>query len=88
MRGDERCWVENLYFLTKYPIIPPAAADKIDMAHFFSSAVAVAEYNVRMHSQQSIPTNMIPKRNRVTSLKRRTHLSPSVSSRSTDTLYW
>ena len=34
------------YLRTRYPMMPPVAAESTDIAHFFSSAVAVDETNV------------------------------------------
>ncbi|SDE64521.1 hypothetical protein SAMN05192589_12364 [Paracidovorax valerianellae] len=34
------------YFLSKYPMMPPVAAESTDIAHFFSSAVAVDDDSV------------------------------------------
>lgn len=62
-------------------MMPPAAADKTDIAHFFSSAGAAADIKVAPHSAAIATTNTTATRKSVTSLKSRTRRSPSVSSR-------
>jgi hypothetical protein len=53
-------------------MIPPAAADRIDIAHFFSSAWALADHTVLTQSQTINRTNPTASRNTRTSLNSRT----------------
>jgi len=68
-------------------MMPPAAADKIDIAHFFSSSRALADHTVLTHSQTISSTNPTASKKTTTSLNSRTVRSAVDSFGSNENLY-